>query len=299
VAGACRDCVPPYPFGHAVRHGVTVRVTFHPLVLLGLAAAARDSGAAPPVERRIPRGRVPPLRYLSEADRRKRSTSEAQHLLLLARWFSRARRDRGREVSCLHARARPTALVVILDNSASSVPSWMAAPRARSSTRAVSSGRRSGHCRGPGGGSCSPTGLHGEAQAQRCSRLWTASLHLHCNSSDEALGLAARSSMPNQSRRRGPRRERLPLRTRAKLAVPPACGLAAGPAAAPPLTRHRADRATEGQSSSPVGTAGAGMPSRCGSGGSWGDRAPAVHRLAATPAARPRLVGRWGDPRRR
>src|SRR6266571_682836 len=126
---AARHCVPPHPDRHAVRHGVAAAgVTFlHPLALVGLAAAAIPA-LLHLLERRVPpEAEFPPLRYLSEAERKNARRLKLRHLLLLllrtalivllvlaaARPLFPTRASGG----SLH---EPTALAVILDNSPSS-----------------------------------------------------------------------------------------------------------------------------------------------------------------------------------
>src|SRR3989449_11343943 len=114
---------------HAVRPGVALaRVIFlHPLVLLGLAAAAIPALLHLFERRRPPEAEFPPVRYLSEAERQSARRLKLRHLLLLllrttlivlvvlaaARPLVPARAS----AASLH---EPTALVVILDNSVSS-----------------------------------------------------------------------------------------------------------------------------------------------------------------------------------
>src|SRR5881628_68900 len=126
---AARHRVPPHPDRHAVQHGAAAaRVTFlHPLALVGLAAAAIPA-LLHLLERRVPPEAVfPPLRYLSEAERQSARRLKLRHLLLLilrtavivlivlaaARPLFPTQASGG----SLH---EPTALAVILDNSASS-----------------------------------------------------------------------------------------------------------------------------------------------------------------------------------
>src|SRR5438067_5954212 len=126
---AARHCVPPQPYRHAVRHGAAAAgVTFlHPLALVGLAAAAIPA-LLHLLERRVPpEAEFPPLRYLREAERQKARRLKLRHLLLLllrtaliviivlaaARPLFPTQASAG----SLH---EPTALTVILDNSASS-----------------------------------------------------------------------------------------------------------------------------------------------------------------------------------
>src|SRR6266849_1513833 len=82
---AARHRVPPHPDRHAVRHGAAAaRVTFlHPLALVGLATAAIPA-LLHLLERRVPpEAMFPPLRYLSEAERRSARRLKLRHLLLL------------------------------------------------------------------------------------------------------------------------------------------------------------------------------------------------------------------------
>src|SRR5689334_13224793 len=128
---APRDRLSPHPDGYAVRRGTAAaRVTFlHPLVLLGLAAAAIPA-LLHLLERRIPpEAEFPPLRYLSEAERQSARRLRLRHVLLLLLRTALI-------VLIVLAAARPlvpapaplrraaghqrTALVVILDNSVSS-----------------------------------------------------------------------------------------------------------------------------------------------------------------------------------
>src|SRR3989441_788880 len=126
---AARHRVPPHPDRHAVRHGAApARVTFlHPVALVGLAAAAIPA-LLHLLERRVPpEAEFPPLRYLSEAERQSARRLKLRHLLLLilrtavivlivlaaARPLFPTQASGG----SLH---EPTALAVILDNSASS-----------------------------------------------------------------------------------------------------------------------------------------------------------------------------------
>src|SRR2546430_156686 len=126
---APRHCVPPLPDRHAVRHGASAaRVTFlHPWALVGLAAAVIPA-LLHLLERRVPpEAEFPPLRYLSEAERQNARRLKLRHLLLLilrtalivlivlaaARPLFPTQASAG----SLH---EPTALAVILDNSASS-----------------------------------------------------------------------------------------------------------------------------------------------------------------------------------
>ena len=100
----------------------------HPLVLLGLAAAAIPA-LLHLLERRVPpEAEFPPLRYLSEAERQSARRLKLRHLLLLVLRtaliafivLSAARplwRSHGGGGSLVH---EPTALAVILDNSPSS-----------------------------------------------------------------------------------------------------------------------------------------------------------------------------------
>src|SRR6059036_1658779 len=126
---AARHRVPPHPDRHAVRHGVAAAgVTFlHPLALVGLAAAAIPALLHLLERRAPPEADFPPLRYLSEAERQSARRLKLRHLLLLilrtllivlivlaaARPLVPARTGG----ATVHA---PTALAVILDNSASS-----------------------------------------------------------------------------------------------------------------------------------------------------------------------------------
>src|SRR5690242_11823917 len=126
---APRDRLSPHPDGYAVRRGTAAaRVTFlHPLVLLGLAAAAIPA-LLHLLERRVPpEAEFPPLRHLSEAERQSARRLKLRHLLLLvlrtmliavivlaaARPLLPSKRGGG----LVH---EPTALAVILDNSPSS-----------------------------------------------------------------------------------------------------------------------------------------------------------------------------------
>src|SRR2546425_7141722 len=121
--------VPPSPDRHAVRHGASAaRVTcLHPLPLVGLAAAAIPA-LLHLLERRVPpEAEFPPFRYLSEAERENARRLKLRHVLLLilrtalivlivlaaARPLFPTQASGG----SLH---EPTALAVILDNSASS-----------------------------------------------------------------------------------------------------------------------------------------------------------------------------------
>src|SRR5438105_13303804 len=126
---AARHCVPPHPDRHAVRHGAAnARVTFlHPVVLLGLAAAAIPA-LLHLLERRVPpEAEFPPLRYLSEAERQSARRLKLRHLLLLllrtaliALVVLAAARPLFPTQASGGSLHEPTALVVILDNSASS-----------------------------------------------------------------------------------------------------------------------------------------------------------------------------------
>src|SRR2546425_10388371 len=126
---AARDRLPSWLGAHAVRYGAAAAgVTFlHPLALVGLVAAAIP-GLLHLLERRVPpEAEFPPLRYLSEAERQSARRLKLRHLLLLilrtllivlivlaaARPLVPARTGG----ATVHA---PTALAVILDNSASS-----------------------------------------------------------------------------------------------------------------------------------------------------------------------------------
>src|SRR6266487_1604300 len=126
---AARHRVPPHHDRPAVRHGASAaRVTFlHPVALVGLAAAAIPA-LLHLLERRVPpEAEFPPLRYLSEAERQNARRLKLRHLLLLmlrtalivlivlaaARPLVPTQAGAG----SLH---EPTALVMILDNSASS-----------------------------------------------------------------------------------------------------------------------------------------------------------------------------------
>src|SRR5881628_3817882 len=126
---AARDRLPSCLDGHAVRYGAAAAgVTFlHPLALVGLVAAAIPA-LLHLLERRVPpEAEFPPLRYLSEAERQSARRLKLRHLLLLilrtllivlivlaaARPLVPARTGG----ATVHA---PTALAVILDNSASS-----------------------------------------------------------------------------------------------------------------------------------------------------------------------------------
>src|SRR2546425_4743634 len=137
---AARHRVPPHPDRHAVRHGAApARVTFlHPVALVGLAAAAIPA-LLHLLERRVPpEAEFPPLRYLSEAERQSARRLKLRHLLLLllrtaliafvvlaaARPLFPTQASGG----SLH---EPTALVLILDNSASSGRVGGGRPRAR------------------------------------------------------------------------------------------------------------------------------------------------------------------------
>src|SRR5213594_580508 len=126
---APRHCVPSHSDRHALRYGLAAaRVTFlHPLALVGLAAAAVPA-LLHLLERQVPpEAEFPPLRYLSEAERQSARRLKLRHLLLLilrtllivlivlaaARPLVPARTGG----ATVHA---PTALALILDNSASS-----------------------------------------------------------------------------------------------------------------------------------------------------------------------------------
>src|SRR5207249_1570973 len=126
---AARDRLPSCLDGHAVRYGAAAAgVTFlHPLALVGLVAAAIPA-LLHLLERRVPpEAEFPPLRYLSEAERQSARRLKLRHLLLLilrtllivlivlaaARPLVPARTGG----ATVHA---PTALALILDNSASS-----------------------------------------------------------------------------------------------------------------------------------------------------------------------------------
>src|SRR3989442_5149781 len=126
---AARHCVPPHPDRHAVRHGAAaVGVTFlHPLALAGLAAAAIPA-LLHLLERWVPpEAEFPPFRYLSEAGRQGARRLKLRHLLLLilrtalmvliVRAAARPLFPTQASGGSLH---EPTALAVILDNSASS-----------------------------------------------------------------------------------------------------------------------------------------------------------------------------------
>src|SRR5260370_14341496 len=126
---AARHRVPPHPDRHAVRHGAAAAgVTFlHPLALVGRAAAATPALLLLLQRRVAPEAEFPPLRYLSEAERQNARRLKLRHLLLLllrtavivlivlaaARPLFPTQASGG----SLH---EPTALAVILDNSASS-----------------------------------------------------------------------------------------------------------------------------------------------------------------------------------
>src|SRR5438034_9358551 len=130
LPAAWRD-VSPRANRHAVRPGVALaRVIFlHPLVLLGLAAAAIPALLHLFERRRPPEAEFPPVRYLSEAERQSARRLKLRHLLLLllrttlivlvvlaaARPLFPTQASSG----SLH---EPTALGVIVDNSASSGP---------------------------------------------------------------------------------------------------------------------------------------------------------------------------------
>src|SRR5256714_9473511 len=82
---AARNCVPPHPARHAVRHGAAAAgVTFlHPLAFVAVAAAATPA-LLHLLERRVPpEGEFPPLRYLSEAERQNARRLKLRPLLLL------------------------------------------------------------------------------------------------------------------------------------------------------------------------------------------------------------------------
>src|SRR2546428_1662762 len=126
---AARHRVPPHPDRHAVRHGAApARVTFlHPVALVGLAAAAIPA-LLHLLERRVPpEAEFPPLRYLSEAERQSARRLKLRHLLLLllrtalsALVVLAAARPLFPTQASGGSLHEPTALVVILDNSASS-----------------------------------------------------------------------------------------------------------------------------------------------------------------------------------
>src|SRR5437867_8898947 len=123
-----RDRLPPCDHRPAVRHGVAAaHMSFlHPLALLGLAAAAIPALLHLLQRRTPPELDFPPVRYLSDAERRSARRLRLRHLLLLllrtalivaivlaaARPLLPSRASGG----TLHP---PTALVVILDNSPS------------------------------------------------------------------------------------------------------------------------------------------------------------------------------------
>ena len=111
----------------AVRHGAApARVTFlNPLVLLGLAAAAIPALLHLFERRTPPEAEFPPLRYLSEAERRSARRLKLQHVLLLllrTALIALVVLAAARPVVPIRASGahEPTALVVILDNSPSS-----------------------------------------------------------------------------------------------------------------------------------------------------------------------------------
>src|SRR3989442_6837863 len=126
---AARHRVPPYPDRHAVRHGAApARVTFlHPVALVGLVAAAIPA-LLHLLERRVPpEAEFPPLRYRSEAERQSARRWKLRHLLLLllrTAWIALVVLAAARPLFPTQASGgslhEPTALVVILDNSASS-----------------------------------------------------------------------------------------------------------------------------------------------------------------------------------
>jgi aerotolerance regulator-like protein len=101
-------------------------VTFlHPLVLLGLAAAAIPALLHLFERRTPPEAEFPPLRYLSEAERQSARRLRLQHLLLLSlrtALIGLVVLAAARPVVPVRARGshEPTAVVVILDNSLSS-----------------------------------------------------------------------------------------------------------------------------------------------------------------------------------
>src|SRR5207244_3570590 len=115
---------------HAVRRGASAaRVTFlHPLVLLGLAAAAIPA-LLHLLERRVPpEAEFPPLQYLREAERQSARRLKLRHLLLLMLRtalivlivLAAARPLLPSHASGARLVHEPTALAVILDNSPSS-----------------------------------------------------------------------------------------------------------------------------------------------------------------------------------
>src|SRR5947208_9985108 len=126
---AARHRLPPHHDRHAVRHGASAaRVTFlHPLALVGLAAAVIPA-LLHLLERRVPpEAEFPPLRYLSEAERQNARRLKLRHLLLLilrTALIVLIVLAAARPLFPTQARAgslhEPTALAVILDNSASS-----------------------------------------------------------------------------------------------------------------------------------------------------------------------------------
>src|SRR2546422_8480081 len=126
---AARHRVPPHPDRHAVRHGAApARVTFlHPVALVGLAAAAIPA-LLHLLERRMPpEAEFPPLRYLSEAERQSARRLKLRHLLLLILRTAvivlivlAAARPLFLTAASGGSLHEPTALAVILDNSASS-----------------------------------------------------------------------------------------------------------------------------------------------------------------------------------
>src|SRR2546430_1692599 len=126
---AARHRVPPHPDRHAVRYGASAaRVTFlHPVALVGLVAAAIPA-LLHLLERRVPpEAEFPPLRYLSEAERQSARRLKLRHLLLLllrtaliALVVLAAARPLFPTQASSGSLHEPTALVVILDNSASS-----------------------------------------------------------------------------------------------------------------------------------------------------------------------------------
>src|SRR6184192_1995819 len=82
---APRNRLSSHPDGYAVRRGTAAaRVTFlHPVVLVGLVAAAIPA-LLHLLERRVPpEAEFPPLRYLTEAERQSARRLKLRHLLLL------------------------------------------------------------------------------------------------------------------------------------------------------------------------------------------------------------------------
>src|SRR5205823_10037685 len=126
---ASRDRVPPRAHRPALRDGAPpAHVTFlHPVALVGLVAAAIPA-LLHLLERRVPpEAEFPPLRYLSEAERQSARRLKLRHLLLLllrtaliALVVLAAARPLFPTQASGGSLHEPTALVVILDNSASS-----------------------------------------------------------------------------------------------------------------------------------------------------------------------------------